>query len=270
MTQTAACTSDVHFLPPHFTGKERDTESGLDYFGARYFSSSAGRFLSPDPLIQNTLRLINPQRWNKYSYAINNPIAYDDPSGKDAALVTFTTGIPLVGHDGILSVHSDGSVIFAEYGPRNGPRAYGVGNVNELTSAKGALPALQFGSNGLPTSASLDSLKQALSKREKVSPSSVVIDYFKTSSAETAALDAYIAQWKTVADSGKLTYFFASGSNCAGFCARGLHATGVDMPISPVLIPNVMMLQGLFALKFNRPQGNATVKIDNTSCDSGC
>jgi RHS repeat-associated protein len=34
----------------HFTGKERDAESGLDYFGARYYSSSMGRFSSPDPL----------------------------------------------------------------------------------------------------------------------------------------------------------------------------------------------------------------------------
>ena len=32
----------------HFTGKERDTESGLDYFGARYYTSSMGRFMSPD------------------------------------------------------------------------------------------------------------------------------------------------------------------------------------------------------------------------------
>jgi RHS repeat-associated protein len=31
-----------------FTGKVRDTESGLDYFGARYFGSSMGRFISPD------------------------------------------------------------------------------------------------------------------------------------------------------------------------------------------------------------------------------
>ena len=33
---------------PRYTGKERDTESGLDYFGARYLSSSMGRFMSPD------------------------------------------------------------------------------------------------------------------------------------------------------------------------------------------------------------------------------
>ncbi|MFZ0734484.1 MAG: RHS repeat-associated core domain-containing protein [Candidatus Sulfotelmatobacter sp.] len=61
-----------------FTGKERDAESGLDNFGARYDASSMGRFMSPDPLGG---RLINPQTLNKYSYVINNPLRYTDPTG---------------------------------------------------------------------------------------------------------------------------------------------------------------------------------------------
>ena len=43
-----------------FTGKERDTESGNDYFGARYYASTMGRFMSPDPsklsILRTTLR----------------------------------------------------------------------------------------------------------------------------------------------------------------------------------------------------------------------
>ena len=63
-----------------FTGKERDAESGLDDFGARYFSSAAGRFMSPDPplLDQNPG---NPQSWNLYSYVRNNPMNSTDPTG---------------------------------------------------------------------------------------------------------------------------------------------------------------------------------------------
>jgi RHS repeat-associated protein len=38
--------------PPRFTGKERDPESGLDNFDARYNSSSMGRFMTPDPLLK--------------------------------------------------------------------------------------------------------------------------------------------------------------------------------------------------------------------------
>lgn len=61
-----------------FTGKERDAESGLDNFGARYDSSSLGRFQTPDPLGG---KLINPQTLNKYAYVANNPINFTDPTG---------------------------------------------------------------------------------------------------------------------------------------------------------------------------------------------
>jgi len=60
------------------TGKERDSESGLDNFGARYDSSSMGRFMSPDPL--GGLK-VDPQTLNKYSYVRNNPVNLTDPSG---------------------------------------------------------------------------------------------------------------------------------------------------------------------------------------------
>ncbi|HET9182944.1 MAG TPA: RHS repeat-associated core domain-containing protein [Candidatus Angelobacter sp.] len=63
-----------------FTGKERDTESGLDNFGKRYYGSSMGRFMSPDPLL-NSAQPWNPQTWNRYSYTLNNPLRYTDPLG---------------------------------------------------------------------------------------------------------------------------------------------------------------------------------------------
>src|SRR6185295_8113319 len=49
-----------------FTAKERDIETGLDYFGARYFASIQGRFTSPDPLLQSG-RSALPQSWNRYA-----------------------------------------------------------------------------------------------------------------------------------------------------------------------------------------------------------
>jgi RHS repeat-associated protein len=64
-----------------FTGKERDQESGLDYFGARYNSSSMGRFMSPDPGWFLQADLTNPQTWNQYSYVLNNPLRFIDPTG---------------------------------------------------------------------------------------------------------------------------------------------------------------------------------------------
>jgi RHS repeat-associated protein len=64
-----------------FTGKERDAESGLDYFGARYFSGAQGRFTSPDePFVDQWAQ--NPQSWNLYSYGRNNPLRFVDPTGQ--------------------------------------------------------------------------------------------------------------------------------------------------------------------------------------------
>lgn len=65
----------------HYTGKERDTESGNDYFGDRYFASTMGRFLSPDP---GPWKLDDPQYFNMYSYALNNPLRNVDEEGDTA------------------------------------------------------------------------------------------------------------------------------------------------------------------------------------------
>ena len=62
------------------TGKERDAETGLDYFGARYYSGAQGRFTSPDPLLSSG-RPDDPQSWNRYAYVGNNPLRFIDPLG---------------------------------------------------------------------------------------------------------------------------------------------------------------------------------------------
>jgi RHS repeat-associated protein len=70
--------------PKRFTGKERDTETGWDYFGARYYGSKIGRFTTADPYLDTRPALSNPQRWNRYAYGLNNPLRYVDPDGRDA------------------------------------------------------------------------------------------------------------------------------------------------------------------------------------------
>jgi RHS repeat-associated protein len=90
--------TDTDPNPYKFTGKERDTESNLDNFGARYYSSQYGRFLSPDefsggpvdafssgdPLPPGPLPyadISNPQSLNKFTYTRNNPLRWTDPNG---------------------------------------------------------------------------------------------------------------------------------------------------------------------------------------------
>jgi RHS repeat-associated protein len=67
--------------PMHFTGQERDTESNLDNFHARYDSSSMGRFISPDPA-NASVDFWLPQTWNRYSYVLNNPLVVVDRNGQ--------------------------------------------------------------------------------------------------------------------------------------------------------------------------------------------
>ena len=85
MTISAVCASTTRFSPSRSTGKERDAESGNDYFGARYYSSSMGRFMSPDWSAKAEpvpyAKLDDPQSLNLYAYVGNNPLTQVDADG---------------------------------------------------------------------------------------------------------------------------------------------------------------------------------------------
>jgi RHS repeat-associated protein len=97
-----------------FTGKERDAETGNDYFGARYLSSAQGRFTSPDPSRLSAF-IESPQTWNMYVYAYNNPLQFVDENGSwptqihnkiiDAAFPNLTTAQRQILKD--VSAHQD-------------------------------------------------------------------------------------------------------------------------------------------------------------------
>jgi RHS repeat-associated protein len=80
---TSTYPSNPDAVSQKFSGKERDAETGLDWFGSRYLSSMQGRFTSPDRLIMKQEWLSDPQRWNYYAYVRNNPLRYIDPNGED-------------------------------------------------------------------------------------------------------------------------------------------------------------------------------------------
>jgi RHS repeat-associated protein len=63
-----------------FTGQEKDAETGFDYVGARYYASGNGRFTTVDPGHVGG-DIFNPQSWNAYAYALNNPLRFIDPLG---------------------------------------------------------------------------------------------------------------------------------------------------------------------------------------------
>jgi RHS repeat-associated protein len=95
--------------PGLFTGKDRDSQSDLDYFGARYYNSTMGRFMSPDPSGLVYADPTNPQTLNLYGYVAGNPLSHIDPSGLALQYICSTTpGDATYGTSGI---GSDGSIV---------------------------------------------------------------------------------------------------------------------------------------------------------------
>jgi RHS repeat-associated protein len=86
---TAERTTHPNYTPDsvrkQFTGYERDGETGLDFAQARFFNSSMGRFSSPDLFSNDTINS-DPQSWNLYVYARNNPLNVVDPTGTKAEI----------------------------------------------------------------------------------------------------------------------------------------------------------------------------------------
>ncbi len=81
-----------------FTRKERDNETGLDYFEARYYASTQGRFTGADnPGFSNGT---DPQTWNLYAYTANNPLRRVDPDGRDWFQIGSGYGARFEWHEG--------------------------------------------------------------------------------------------------------------------------------------------------------------------------
>ncbi len=77
-TRSNTGTADV---PYKYTGKEQDDSTGLYFYEGRYYDPVLGRFISPDTIVPDPL---DPQALNRYSYVLNNPLRYIDPSGQMA------------------------------------------------------------------------------------------------------------------------------------------------------------------------------------------
>ncbi len=134
-------TSSGDGFSPKFTGMNRDAETGLDYFNARYYSAEQGRFTSPDPGNAGA-HPADPQTWNGYAYVNNSPLNYTDPTGEGifgtifGVLAGVFTANPWIG----LAASAAGNGIDAAIW---GPGAVGIAgtpfNIGSLTSCGGPL-----------------------------------------------------------------------------------------------------------------------------------
>ena len=192
--QIAGDTGTTH----KFTGKERDSESGLDHFQFRNFTSNLGRWMSPDPINLTAKRLVNPANTlNKYIYGGNNPLFYVDPTGQDITVFyRAPSGSRDFGHV-LLAVtnQATGATRFADYYPKNG-------NKESFLPVPGGLHDL-----------SSDRLKGHAALTIKTNPE-----------VAQKVIDAIDAVSKQTPD------YWLGTSTCATLCSDLLNLAGIDTP----------------------------------------
>jgi len=218
------------------TGKERDGQTGLDYFLARYYSAPVGRFTSLDPAKPSILHQLNPQRWNMYSYALNNPHLYVDPDGRDAIMVRFSKAAFGLGHAGIASVNRDGTGIYGDFQPQKAGSFVGKGSYEIRRYST----RIVYGVDGKPTKESLSALANEFAELKKQPKDSVSVAYFKTTEAETQELESYLLSKYTLNRYGNSGYYVVGFNDCIHFTMFGLHKAGVaSIPTTELYtIPN--------------------------------
>ncbi len=141
-----------------YTNREYDSESGLYYYRARYYDPALGRFLTEDP--HPGKKRLPQSVFNEYSYSINNPISYTDPSGKfifAAAFLFSVAGTTALGTATVTSaaiIGFTGTLAFFEAKhnfdtskmlDKDGAKALGVAAAVAVSAAGGAWFGLKMG-----------------------------------------------------------------------------------------------------------------------------
>lgn len=185
-----------------FTGKERDSESGPDWFGARYYGSALGRWTSPDALNLTSARLVNPTNTlNKYIYGGNNPLKYIDRDGEDITIYYR----PAMGGSN------------ADFG-----HVY-IGALNQDTGKVGFLDYYPAGpTDGLGTGAGAFNLGNMQDRAGQVDQYATLT--IQTSPAQAQEVLDLIDKLK----SGAAPDYKALSNNCTTVCEDVLHDLGLD------------------------------------------
>ena len=184
------------------TGKERDSETGLDFFGARYMSSAQGRWSSPDVVNITNARLLSPSNTlNKYIYGGNNPLKFVDPDGRDITI--FYTDEGPAGHWMMAASNPDtGDFGFRSFGPTDH---------SVLTMTKQAAGVAVPGTEAYALPSSADDLRQNYS--------SLTIQ--TTPEVAQAAINA-------IRSTGSSTYTLYL-NNCTTACEAALREAGIHL-----------------------------------------
>jgi len=153
-SSSGACNASPQF----FTGKERDTESGNDYFGARYYASTMGRWMSPDwaPNVQAVpyADFTHPQTLNLYQYMQNNPLTKADSDGHCGDLCGWLISTVSTRVSTYLAQHPDVAKAISKVGDTAGIKAsLGFGATGKVPGTGGAVKGEASGTGYISLSA---------------------------------------------------------------------------------------------------------------------
>jgi RHS repeat-associated protein len=149
-----------------FTGKERDSETGMDYFGARYLRAANGRFTTTDPVVTLDENFADPQRWNRYAYVRNNPLRWTDPDGRCIDGCVIEAGLAAMI---VYTAATQMSAYLQSPQGREQIRAIGVSTGQMVTTAVGAIRSWFQADNSRGEPPQLKEGKEA-HKKEEVRP----------------------------------------------------------------------------------------------------
>jgi RHS repeat-associated protein len=194
----------------HFTGKERDSETGLDYFGARYYSNGLGRWVTPDwaakPAAVPYAEFADPQSLNLYTYVRNIPtVRYDEDGHCDVCWAIIQAVSIYLGRVGIQDGH-----VRSQYREQK----------TAIERSKGSI-----------TSAERTALKQELRQGNTALGKALA----EAHDAKTAAALAAKSETQLALSAGKLNPAFNAAGKAGQFAGPVLTAVGVGIAVHNVV-----------------------------------
>jgi RHS repeat-associated protein len=245
--------AELNRIGSRSTGKERDAESGLDYFGARYYGSSMGRWMSPDWSAKQEpvpySKLDNPQTLNLYSYVQNNPLSNLDDDGHATIEVKYNPLALGSNHSFIVITDRDGTQTVFRAGPSV---SAGTGWITPATGGSASQSSTPTSSQsdssnssspGAGPTANGNPYGQLVSQQE--SPTDPNGDNMSTISGHVTVLSndlpasSYInglQQFDSGLNSANIPYNPLS-TNSNAYVTNALQSIGVQTPKAPVWAP---------------------------------
>ncbi|MEZ4909208.1 MAG: RHS repeat-associated core domain-containing protein, partial [Saprospiraceae bacterium] len=209
--------TETYDTPYRFTGKEQDSETGLYYYGARYYDPRLGRFLSVDPLAEKY------GAWSPYAYTFDNPLKFNDPDGsapEDFVLLIAKNGAGGQGHMGAVIQDGQGNYYYAT-----------MGAAENAGLSKMASNGVQGGMN-LQVLSGATSMEEAISMAKQDGNNSPYTDQiqFSTNSETDQKIFENVSEMADKINSGEVKYNVGS-MNCTDAVERPIeNATGAKLP----------------------------------------